>query len=337
MKSKWNWSAKFDAILISGFSIALLIFAFFLYKQPFAALAMLVFPAIIMLSYRNLYVYVDINEDNITIKKLFKTTYLHRSEIEAYSEWDSQYGKSGKYKELKLHVNQETYTIVGGFFKNYDEIRVNLINPKLENRTHELVAKINQQARWSSIVFFILAALLSYNAYQANRESIIEEKDVKTIKGQLNFSPELKSRKKNKYQREKYVILQVKDCNRFFHIEEPLLDKLPKNPPPSQKDENSVTTTNLPNEYGLYSYLKIKDSVEIRYIDRHTSINLIAQTYGLKHNQTTYFWKNWVEIKQINDSKNHTLLFSILALASLLFAISVALGYTSKWFTGVTV
>jgi hypothetical protein len=207
----------------------------------------------------------------------------------------------------------------------------------LLNRTQELVAKANQQARWSSIVFFILAAVLSNNAYNANKKSLIQETDIKTIKGELTFSPELNSRKKGKYQTENYLILQVKDCNWFFHIDEPLLDILPKNPPPPAKDENNATTSHLPDDYGLYSYLKIKDSVEIRYVDIHSPINLIAQVYGFKHNQTTYFWKNWTEIKAIINSNNNTLLFLISALAALLFGISIALGYTSKWFTGISV
>jgi hypothetical protein len=153
----------------------------------------------------------------------------------------------------------------------------------------------------------------------------------------LGFLPVLNSRKKGKYQTENYLILQVKDCNWFFHIDEPLLDILPKNPPPPAKDENNATTSHMPDDYGLYSYLKIKDSVEIRYVDIHSPINLIAQVYGFKHNQTTYFWKNWTEIKAIINSNNNTLLFLISALAALLFGISIALGYTSKWFTGISV
>jgi hypothetical protein len=337
MKSQWNGLGKLDIILWSSILTVFLALAIVLYKEPFFPLFFLLIALFIWNRYRNKYLYVEINEEEVILKKLFKTTHLHRLEIEAYSEWNMRYDKNTSFKELLLHTNSKTYTIVGGAFKNYDKIRANLINRKLENRTQESIEKANQKARWTSIIPFILTAIFSYVAYIENNKSIIEEKDVKTIKGELNFSPELKSRKKNKSQREKYVILQVKDCNRFFHIEEPLLDELPKNPPPPQKDENSATTSHLPIDYGLYSYLKIKDSVEIRYIDRHTSKDLKAQVYGLKHNQTTYFWKNWTEIKAIINSNNNTLLFLILALAALLFGISIALGYTSKWFTGISV
>lgn len=337
MKSHWNWSAKFDAILVGGVSIFIFIVAIAMYKEPAMFLVSLILPTIILFSYRNKHLWVKIDGDEIVLKKIFKTSILHRSEIDAYAELDRYYGKAGKYKELTLYVNAEKYTILGGFFKNYDEIRDNLITPKLENRTQEEIEKDAKNARWASIVFFGLAVGFSYLAYKETQMAVIEEKDVKTIKGKLSFYPNYNSRKEGKYGRAYYLVLQVKDCNRFFHIEEPMLGEMPKLPPPPMATENEMPTPKPSIESTPFSYFNIKDTVEVLYVDRHTAKDLKAKVYGLRHNEKTYFLKNWAEIKTMIDDENDSKLFAVLALLSFLFGISVALGYTSKWFTGVTV